>query len=200
MNILGVFAKRKSLGFRKNMDILLQAFPSYLEGDVKSVLKFLNKNGDFDSKTGSPVGIDQRYEVLVDKEKLIVPYRIYFRVSDSAAIAKLDKKQQTILHCILSRSWYGSLRQLHLTELSGHDQEWVIPFKIQLLSEYVQEIHSEVIKQINEDNLDQFINFAKNNPKYMQLMINRSISYWNCYFSGSLDDSSAYKTLKKISS
>jgi hypothetical protein len=81
----------------------------------------------------------------------------------------LTKIQKQLLHCLLSRHNDGHVRQEHLERIVALNQEWVPPFVVQLLGEYVVEIVQTI--EGNLGNLDKrvYADFLRENPKFLAL-------------------------------
>ena len=71
---------------------------------------------------------------------------------------------------------------MRIEQLLQSDESWIPPFVLQLLGEYVLEIirvvqaHSAVLKR------SEYRRFIIENPAFLQLLKQRIISYWNCYY------------------
>jgi hypothetical protein len=74
------------------------------------------------------------------------------------------------------------VREKCVGELLRSNEPWIPPFVVQLLGEYVLpiirvvEAHSEVLKR------PEYIRFIIENPTFFDLLRQRIISYWNCYY------------------
>jgi hypothetical protein len=86
------------------------------------------------------------------------------------------------LNCIYSRHHNGFVRQRHLENLLAADDEWVVPFVLQLLGEYVLEIVQQLQSNLAKLAGPQFSNFTDENPEFVERTKSRIISYWNCYY------------------
>jgi len=169
-------------------DRLLKAFPQILKSDVEVVLNIL----PFDVKdimlTGGKIHkVDNLIHesiltVQLDNEQLVIPYRLYFDEPDIEKENKLTDIQKTILNCIYLRHHDGFLRQRRLEKLIDKNENWVVPFTLQLLGEYVFEILQVLDKHIIANTIDNYGRFAEENPKYWQQTESRMISYWNVYY------------------
>jgi hypothetical protein len=80
------------------------------------------------------------FTVRVEGELVSIPYRIYNAEPVLSAAQRLLSVQQTILACLYTRHHNGHVRQRHLETIVGHAEDWVAPFVVQLLGEYVVQI------------------------------------------------------------
>lgn len=172
---------------------LIGAFPSGLRNDAELALRAL-----------VPAISDQYYEKKEDREIVHVcgegvwlPRRLHDKIDrhieyyDERPFKKFEKiaqnrglntLQKQIFLCLLTRHHNGFVREPALKHIIVLDEPWVIPYVVQLASEYVYEILA-VIKQ----NLDQlhpglYGEFFRNNPIYFAKVKQRVVSYWNVYY------------------
>lgn len=178
--------KKKNYTEYKNQ--LLNAFPKTLKSDVETVLNIIPfEVNNVTLRDGKNYKVDNLIHsstmtIKLDNELLTIPYRLYFNEPNSEKEEKLTETQKTILNCIYLRHHDGYLRQRKLEELIEKNDFWVIPFKFQLLGEYVFEILHVLDKHINEKTIENYLRFVKENPKYYQKTESRMISYWNEYY------------------
>jgi hypothetical protein len=120
------------------------------------------------------------FSVNVGSETLQIPYRIYH---DPAMIRseRLTLTQNELLSCLLTRHHSGFVREENLKRILDSNHEWVPPFIIQLVGEYVVEIIRSI--RDNFDRLDPnlYRAFLTCNPTFYQTTKDRVVSYWNCY-------------------
>ncbi|MDB5267882.1 MAG: hypothetical protein JWP58_922 [Hymenobacter sp.] len=167
---------------------LLNAFPNALKDDVEAVLNILPFNINnvrlADGQIHKVDNLIHPFALTVElgNELLIFPYRLYFNEPDAESENKLSELQKTILNCIYLRHHDGYLRQRRLEKLINKNQDWVTPFKLQLLGEYVFEILEVLDKHINDESIASYIKIMSENPKYWQQTESRMISYWNEYY------------------
>jgi len=130
------------------------------------------------------VSTDTVGPIRLNGEELSIPFRVYLQARESECISALTGRQQLILSAILSRSSDGYVREKCVRELLQSDEPWIPPFVLQLLGEYVLPIirvvkaHSAVLKR------SEYRHFIIENPAFFQLLKQRIISYWNCYYRG----------------
>ncbi len=156
---------------------LLQAFPKELAQDVQSVIEILPFNPQFSISI-------QMYTVILETEKVTVPYRVYFEEPDPKNENALTNIQRRILHCIYLRHHNGFVRQRRLEQLNNTMDIWEMPFKFNLLGEYVLEILIVLNQQIKNSDIKFYCKFMNLNPTYWELTKQRIASYWNVYYRG----------------
>ena len=123
------------------------------------------------------------FSVLVLGQPVTIPYRIYHSEPHLGRLAGLSRTQQDILRCLYSRHHDGYVRQRAVQPLLRSNADWVVPFVVQLIGEYIVEI-VEVIRDglAGRNDLDAYARFANQNPEFIELTKQHSISYWNCYY------------------
>jgi len=167
---------------------LLKAFPESLKQDVIVVIDILPlDNYKVKLCDGEIHKVDNLIHsstitVQLNGKLLTIPYRLYFDEPNKEKEDKLTEKQKVILNCIYLRHHNGFLRQERLERLADSKEYWVIPFTFQLLGEYVFEILEVLEKHINERNIENYIRYKLENPRYFQQTESRMISYWNEYY------------------
>jgi hypothetical protein len=152
---------------------IIQAFPSYLKEIVLSLVGKVDLQGDIHSK---------EFDVILNNERLTIPSRIYFEEPKEWRLWRLNKTELLILNCLFTRHHNGFIRQKRLKEILLSDEYWVIPFVMQLLGEYVQEILVTIEDNLSEKLGENFNRFINENPKYFETTKSRIISYWDCYY------------------
>lgn len=180
---------------KRNRLKMLNAFPSTLKHEVKSVIDFLSdKNFEIHPTT--------EQKVILDGEQLIIPGRVYFDEPNDKLQQHLTDIQQVILNCIYLRHHNGFVRQERLEKLNSSHEYSVTPFVFQLLGEYVVEIIEVVSVQLKELKLGNFARFVEENPKYWMQTESRMVSYWNEYYRRTscptLKKYIGYEVMKKI--
>lgn len=146
------------------------AFPSELQKEVLTALAALPEN---------PYPWAS-FNVRVENEALSIPYRIYHNVSLTRT-AGLSLHEQ-ILACLLTRHHDGFIREKHLTGIIAVNANWVAPFVIQLLGEYVIEIIRVIENNLAVLDRSLYGRFLRSNPEFWARTQGRVISYWDCYY------------------
>lgn len=106
--------------------------------------------------------------IKLNGEKLTIPCRLYFDEPDIAFENKLTERQKVVLNCIFLSHHNGYLRERRLKKLVDSNENWIVPFTIQLLGEYVYEILEVLDEHINDKTLNNYKLFTDENPKYWQ--------------------------------
>lgn len=164
---------------------LRDAFPKALRIEVDAMLSILPFDDYNAKRTGQTIikvnnlFFPSSLKVQQENELLSIPYRIYFNEPDIEQESKLSDIQKTILNCIYVRHFDGYLRQRRLESLVDKSENWIIPFTLPLLGEYVFEILKVLDKHINDNTIENYVKFIRENPKYWKLTESRMISYWN---------------------
>lgn len=166
---------------------LINSFPSSLRQDVEEAIKVLPADHNVVLADGQIHSIDglihpTEYSVILDGELLTIPYRNYYNEPTPAKEKLLTPRQKAIMNCIYLRHHNGFVRQRRLEQLIDTTDNFVIPYTIQLLGEYVMEILEILERHINGKTIDSYINFINENRKYWQQTESRMISYWNEYY------------------
>jgi hypothetical protein len=176
---------------KKDEFIFYNAFPSYLKDEILNINNKItfyadyNSAGDFNIKMGS--------------EELQIPYRIYYKEPVKEAEEQLTIIQKDILDCLYTRHHNGFIRETRLRKIILSKHEWVVPFILQLLGEYVIEILYVIEEHMNQLDGDSFGNFINNNRDYYFITKQRVMSYWACYYRGTfpnINDYVGYKIVK----
>lgn len=168
-------------------EIILQAFPSILQQEVEKVIDILPVHEfnvlPVDDKIHFPDKLlhNTFQTVYLDGEELKIPYRLYFNEPCYKKEISLTDLQKTILNCIYLRHHNGFVRQQRLKKLLTRTDNFIIPFSIQLLGEYVIEI-LEVLAEHTGLNTDRYIKFINDNQNFWNISKSRVISYWNEYY------------------
>ena len=120
------------------------------------------------------------FSVLIGGETILIPYRIYH---DPALInpAPLTSLQVELLDCLLTRHHSGFVRERHLKNIVASNQEWVPPFLVQLVGEYVIEILDKIWENAGSLDPRLYGQFLRNDPLFFTLTKQRVVSYWDCY-------------------
>lgn len=157
------------------LNILEGMFPFKLASDVKVVYEKLSLKTSFRYS-------DDFQSVKVDDQLLNIPARIYCEEPASGIEDNLSETQKTILNCLLLRHYNGYVRQKRLKMLLNANDYFIIPFKFQLLGEYVIEILDDLNDHITESTISDYARLICQNQSYFKLTENRVISYWDEYY------------------
>ena len=135
---------------------LLRAFPSIVSHDVQKVLKQI--------KCDSEDQISEPYHVEIGIERLDIPQRVYFENVSILSRSQLSKKEKNILDCIYSRHHDGRIREKALRKIILVDEEWVAPFVLKLVGEYVIEILDLIYENLLKVNKSTYKDFILKKP------------------------------------
>ncbi len=176
-----------------NRNVLMNSFPSELQNDVEIVINFLNNEK-------LEIHSDLEKPIFINGETIIIPKRIYSNEPIKNYENELTATQNVILNCLYLTHNNGFLRQKRLEILKDNFEDFAIPYKMKVLSEYVIEIITEIESQINEKSVGSYLKFIRENPKYWNLTKSRITSYWGEYFKRNckLKDYVGYRIIKKI--
>jgi hypothetical protein len=172
---------------------LRRAFPSSAAAAVDAVLRFVELGKH------EPLG-HEIVPVLVNGETLHIPHRIYSAEPNAETLVGLAEPARTVMECLYSRHHDGYVREKYLRDLISSPLAWVPPFVIQLLGEYVIEIHRVIWQNVGRLSGEPYRRFVVDNPAFIELTKQRVASYWNCYFRGrgQLRDHAAYQALQVL--
>ena len=171
-----------------------RAFPGELRPEVEAVVAIM-------PVADIPRGPDNVGPVFLNGQSLHIPSRIYNREPDASLIEELSPTEQQILACLYTRHHDGHARERALGRILDSDQEWVAPFVIQMLGEYVLEIVEIVHAHVSHAPQESLTTFARENPLFMTLTAQRATSYWDCYYRArfrSLEDYPAVRALEML--
>ncbi|MDZ4837568.1 MAG: hypothetical protein SGJ27_27595 [Candidatus Melainabacteria bacterium] len=120
--------------------------------------------------------------VQVGGEWLHIPHRIYRQDAFTHPANLLPEAQRAVVACISTRHYDGYVRDREVLKLLTVNEPWVVPFVVQLTGEYVVEIIQNMYANIGLVPVDCYIQFAAENPGFIDLTKKRAISYWDCYY------------------
>ncbi|MFB9235591.1 hypothetical protein ACFFWC_08570 [Plantactinospora siamensis] len=157
---------------------LAAAFPDVLAADVAAALATM---------PATPRPCAESCVVTVGSEDLRIPYRIYADEPAADAIRRLTPNQRTVLHCLYTRHPDGHVRQRHVQAILPLALEWIAPFVVHLIGEYVLEIVADIhngladVAVSGNDMSAVYGRFAAANPDFLVRTRQRAASYWNWY-------------------
>jgi hypothetical protein len=184
-------------------------FPDFLCADVEKVLDIMPLTEEiYIDSFGQPYKVENEIFGELTEIKLTTGdvtffiYRIYFHEPIPELENELTETQKQILNCIYTRHHDGYIREKRLKNLFGFDHEWILPYKLQLLGEYVIEILFELDKHITDKNIQQYKQLTLNNRKYWEQTKSRMGSYWNEHYKypnyKKIKDYIGHKIMKRI--
>lgn len=117
-------------------------------------------------------------EVTWQGRKRQFPYRIYTEISKSEVQTTNDFEKLSLY----TRHHNGHIREIAIIELMQKFPSDNIPFLVQLLGEFVVEIHQRISQEITSQQKNWIQEFLQENPKYAQTIRSKVASYWDCYY------------------
>lgn len=119
--------------------------------------------------------------LLPDGQAIAFPYRLY--ILDSVPASVFTPVQQTIYHCLFSRSCDGFVRERHIGALlEGEPPLWAIPYILKVCDEYVVEILELIYSRLAQRDTKWYRQLFSLNPRALLSGYSRMISYWNEYY------------------
>lgn len=152
---------------------LKQSFPSYLNKDIEIICEKNALKLSLIHDTG-------RFNVIVNNEGLCMPDRI--SLIEDNNLDKYTETQQHILYCYFTRHHDGFVREKYLKKIIKLNNDWMIPFVIKLLGEYVIEILDVIYQDLENIDVRLYKEFIEKNIDFYELTTQRVVSYWNCYY------------------
>lgn len=110
-----------------------------------------------------------------------MPYRVYYTALKPETLKALTGRQRLIIAALLSRHANGHVREKNLSIIIQNPLPWLVPFIVQLSSEYILEIVEIIKAKLKDLHKKEFAEFFKRNPGWFPITSQRMISYWNCY-------------------
>lgn len=121
-------------------------------------------------------------DLLIRGERLSLPCRLYCAPGRLRSIVDRESGDARLLaQCLGTRHHDGHVREKYLRDVLGVDRDWVAPFVVQLLGEYVIEIVDAIAISLDHAVPAPLLAFAHENPGFMATTRRRAISYWDCY-------------------
>lgn len=160
--------------------IFKKSFPSFLENEIDEIFKLANV------KSLSIYPINFTFKVIVGDEILKIPcrhnlgnfnYKILFWKRFSPNMV-----QSEIINCFYTRHCNGYIREEYLKKIILLPHEWVVPYVLKLLGEYVVEILDVIHKNMQMIDMLVYKDFISKNQDFYNITRQRVISYWDCYY------------------
>ena len=150
------------------------AFPKRFANEITNLNLMLKLKSRYEDS--------RAFDVIVEDQLIKIPCRIYCEETDYKTIHELTDLQRLILFCYFTRHHNGFVREKYLKKVIAFDEEWIIPYVIQLLSEYIREIHAELLSKKNVITSNNYIKFINHNKEFYLKTKQRVFSYWNCNY------------------
>jgi hypothetical protein len=112
----------------------------------------------------------------------------------------LTTEQRLMLDCLCTRHHDGRVRERYAREVAPSSEQWVAPFVLYLLGEYVVEVIEAVAASVPRTDAvtANYAQFCAENADFVQLVEARAISYWNCYYRQRFPDRNAYPAVPAL--
>lgn len=151
----------------------------------------------------------QAYPTVYYENNVIypIPYRLFY---DANCQLKRTKSMDAELFCViekvlLTRHHNGFIRAEAVTFLLKKDilesYSFVTPYLIRLLGEYVREIWQMIYQAKGLFQVDLVQKFVFSNPKFLQITLDRAITYTNEYYCNDYKhykDAEGYKMIQYL--
>lgn len=95
---------------------------------------------------------------------------------------RTSHNQTSIQAAIASQHYDGFVRQRSISPLLEIGEPWTMPYILELASDYVIEILTELDKRLADVNHDALHNYITQNPHHLTVTTARINSYWNEYY------------------
>lgn len=116
-------------------------------------------------------------------EACAFPGRVYYTVGRIATVTQgLQGTARELALCLASRHHDGYVREAAIRNPYLWESPLSVPFSVQLLGEYVVEIGKIIEEHMAVTGIQPYIDFAKENPGFVETTRRRTISYWDCYY------------------
>ena len=206
-NLLGESLYKRDL-LTEYRQRILHLFPIQLKEDVERVIDVMPLEEEiYIESFGSKYKIENAIHsesivIILQNEEITLTGRIFFNEPNVQIESQLTETQKQILNCIYCRHFDGYIREKRLRNLILIDHFWVLPFKLQLLGEFVIEILDELNKHITEENASHFKRLILENKKYWLQTKSRMVSWWDADYRfpnhKKLNDYIGTKIMKRI--
>ena len=124
------------------------------------------------------------HTVTFEGEQLTIPSRVYFNPNLIWQPADHSQRQQGIAWCLGTLHHSGYTREECVRKMLAAPQPWMAPFIVQLIGEYVVEIVqpiADALPTLAPDMQRALARFVRDNPRYLNTIDSRTISYWMYY-------------------
>lgn len=137
----------------------------------------------------------EQIEVLWQGKVNQFPYRIYRSTTKKDVETMKDFEELGLM----TRHHDGYIREIAIVKLMKLFPSESIPYVVQLLGEYVVEIHLAIIAQITPQQRSWVSDFFTENVMYESTIRSRIVSYWNCYYRSYYFKLNDYPTFQLLS-
>ncbi|UMR28994.1 hypothetical protein MJ904_18070 [Massilia sp. MB5] len=152
----------------------IQAFPGALSAYAPELLSMLNEN-----RLCAP---KHSFQVYLDGETLVIPGRVYYRAENLLTLAVNSQPSQAMALCLGTRHADGHVREACLRHLLTQSENWIAPYVIQLVGEYVIEVLQVIEQALPQLDQSIYARYLAQNPGHFATTARRVRSYWYCYY------------------
>lgn len=153
---------------------LRAGFPTTIGDEVGLVARTMTSNVSY-----GVLFRESPHFVNVGGERLRLPHRHGFTPRSWRSEPGLDA---TIEAAIAVGNYDGFVRQRSVGPLVRSGASWTTPYILELASDYVVEIISELEEHLEAADLDDLRRYIADNPAHWALTTHRVESYWNEYY------------------
>ncbi|MER9017250.1 hypothetical protein [Mesorhizobium sp. M0898] len=129
--------------------------------------------------------------LISDGAVIYIPYRLHFLPS----VREHHLGFSFPLHCLLTRSTDGFLRQKSAKVILSLNESWSIAFVVLLLGEYVVEIAEDIYAAVPDLDASAYASFVRQNRDVMRAMRSKATSYWNAYYRRAYPNRKSYPAI-----
>ncbi|WP_367344855.1 hypothetical protein [Stenotrophomonas bentonitica] len=141
---------------------------------------------------------EDEVQVQVKGLPLRFPARVYYAEEDVREGCRAGGVVAQVALCMGTRHHDGYLRQQCVRDLLPAEEPWMVPFVLQLLGEYVVEISEHIDAAITDPPPARYVEFAAENPRYIQRLRQQATSYWNEYYRRTYPNRLEYPALRAL--
>jgi len=152
---------------------LARAFPAALAHRVDGVAGRLALE--------QPRILPQCFSVRLHGEELFIPERLYCEPDALLAATRIEGIEGAIALCLGTRDHDGFVREHCVRRLLDERHDWVIPFVVRLVGEYVAQIVAAIEAALPGLDAAAYGSFLRDNPRFLDMTERRVISYWYAY-------------------
>jgi hypothetical protein len=152
-------------------DDIFDAFPRKYHEDLKVVFDFL-MTYKFQIHTIF------FHKIKFQGNDLCIPYRLYFDTNCKSEITHFSLHQQTLFWCIASRHKDGFFREEGLKHLFNSNQKISCIYTLILASEYVREIIEMINLEIDENNINDYLQVLYEDKSFFTYIKGNIASHW----------------------
>ncbi|HAV37645.1 MAG TPA: hypothetical protein DCX52_15040 [Massilia sp.] len=128
------------------------------------------------------------FEVCVDGETLAIPVRVYYQPALVRLAAWAPGDAGLVALCLGTRHHDGFVREACLARLLDARRNWIVPFVVQLVGEYIPQIVRRIEAALPGLDHAAYGRFLLENPRFFARTERRVISYGYTYLAAGYPD------------